>query len=104
MQLREVRVEQQLRRVDSYRRLSFAFITEHPVRIHHTPELRTYTKRTERLVITIQAPYVHVQALSGSRATNMYFYKRHLLLKRQKFPVVCRAFCFYRAAWNAVAV
>jgi len=53
VQLRQVRIKQQLRGVYADRWLTLAFTAEYPLRVHQTPEVRTYTKHTERQVIRI---------------------------------------------------
>ena len=54
MQRRKVRIKQQLCRVDADWRLTFAFAAQNPLRVHQTPEIRTYTIRTERSAIRIR--------------------------------------------------
>ena len=46
MQLREIRVEQQLRRVYAYRRLTLAFTAQYPLGVHQAPEIWTYTQHS----------------------------------------------------------
>jgi len=47
MQLREIRVEQQLRRVYAYRRLTLAFTAQYPLGVHQAPEIWTYRTQCE---------------------------------------------------------
>ena len=44
VQLSEVRIKQQLRRVYTDRRLTLAFTAQHPLRVDKTPEIRPYTQ------------------------------------------------------------
>lgn len=44
VQLSEVRIKQQLRRVYADRRLALALTAQHPFRVDQTPEIRTYAK------------------------------------------------------------
>ena len=54
MQLREIRVEQQLRRVYAYRRLTLAFTAQYPLGVHQAPEIWTYTQHSTNTMTDYQ--------------------------------------------------